>query len=98
VKQKPARASIPKSVLLCTDFGIQLGENQTHMGYSVGGILVQVVYDELKKWVEGPEMRWLPDLNAHKAFWKLASKFHAHFTAGPFNYSIYNQTRKCEIA
>jgi len=68
------------------------------MGYSVGGILVQVVYDELKKWVEGPEMRWLPDLNAHKAFWKLASKFHAHFTAGPFNYSIYNQTRKCEIA
>lgn len=67
-------------------------------GITIGGILVQVVYDELSKWVEGPEMRRISDLNAHKAFWKLASKFHAHFTAGPFNYSIYNQTRKCEIA
>lgn len=67
-------------------------------GITIGGILVQVTYNELRRWVEDPEYRWIEDLQAHKAFWKLASKFHANFTAGPFDYTIYDQTRKCEIA
>ena len=67
-------------------------------GFTIGGILVQVNYDELAKWTTGPDNRYVPEFNVVKAFWGLWSRYHVHFSAGPFDYSAYNISRGCEIA
>ena len=67
-------------------------------GFTINGILVQVTYDEQSKYVTGPDYRWVVDLRAMKAFWKLWSHYHVHFSAGPFTYSKYDVRQGCEIA
>jgi hypothetical protein len=68
-------------------------------GITINGILVQVNYDELSKWVTGPVMEPLtPGGTVDRAWWTLWSRYHAHFSAGPFTYSVYDRTRRCEIA
>lgn len=67
-------------------------------GFTLNGILIQVVYDEQSKWTSGPEYKFISDLGYLKAFWYLWSNYHVFFSAGPFNLSVYDVTRNCDIA
>lgn len=67
-------------------------------GIRIKKIPVQVDYDEVKRWTEGPDYRYVEEFQAAKAFWKLWSKYHLHFSAGPFNMTYNDISRGCEIA